>query len=121
METVVLAVHVVLAAGIIVLVMLQQGKGAEAGAAFGAGASQTVFGSQGSGNVLGRFTAILAAGLFITSFVLAFYAKQQASSVSDAGIPSIEEVQSADAAPQLPVLEQQKSAPVDADVPSAGK
>ncbi|MDN2660827.1 MULTISPECIES: preprotein translocase subunit SecG [Neptunomonas] len=121
METVVLAVHVILAAGIIALVMLQQGKGAEAGAAFGAGASQTVFGSQGSGNVLGRFTAILAAGLFVTSFVLAFYAKQQASSISDAGIPSIEEVQSVDAVPELPVLEQQQSAPVDADVPSAGE
>jgi preprotein translocase subunit SecG len=118
METLVLAAHVVLAAGIIALVLLQQGKGAEAGAAFGGGASQTVFGSQGSGNFLSRMTAVLATCLFATSFVLAVYAKQQAASVTDAGIPTIETVQ--DEQSTLPVLDEPKiEAPVETDIPKA--
>ncbi len=117
METLVLAAHVILAAGIIGLVLLQQGKGAEAGASFGGGASQTVFGSQGSSSFLGRMTAVLATGLFITSFVLAVYAKQQAESISDQGIPQVETVNEA---PALPVLDEKKAAaPADADVPKA--
>lgn len=103
METIVLIVHVLLAAGIIALVLLQQGKGAEAGASFGGGASQTVFGSQGSGSVLGRVTAILAAGVFATSFVLAVFAKNKAASVGDAGIPAAEVIEAA--ADQAPVQE----------------
>jgi preprotein translocase subunit SecG len=116
METLVLAAHVILAAGIIGLVLLQQGKGAEAGASFGGGASQTVFGSQGTGTFLSKMTAVLATGLFVTSFVLAIYAKQQAEAVSDRGIPTVETV----AEPALPVLEEPKKvAPADADVPKA--
>ena len=95
METIVLIIHVLLAAGIIALVLLQQGKGAEAGASFGGGASQTVFGSQGSSSVLGRMTAILAAGVFATSFVLAIFAKDRAQSVGDVGIPSAEVIEAA--------------------------
>src|SRR5476649_2065384 len=70
MEQLVLVVHVLVAVGVIVLVLLQQGKGAEAGASFGGGASQTVFGSQGSGNFLTRTTAILVTVFFISSLVL---------------------------------------------------
>lgn len=95
MESLVLIVHVLLAAAIIALVLLQQGKGAEAGASFGGGASQTVFGSRGTSSFLGRMTAVLAAALFATSFALAVYAKQRASSVNDAGIPSAEMIESA--------------------------
>ncbi|MBR9869470.1 preprotein translocase subunit SecG [uncultured Amphritea sp.] len=120
METLVLAVHVLLAIAIIALVLLQQGKGAEAGASFGAGASQTVFGSQGSGSFLSRMTAIIATGLFITSFVLAVYAKDKAVSVYDAGVPAAELIQSAaDNAEQVPVLEEKKLPAGDADVPPA--
>ena len=120
METLVLAVHVLLAAAIIALVLLQQGKGAEAGASFGAGASQTVFGSQGTGSFLGRMTGIVATGLFITSFVLAVFAKEQASSVNDAGVPAAEVVEAAaEQAEQLPVLEQEQAPAGDADVPPA--
>ncbi|SIT11269.1 preprotein translocase subunit SecG [Neptunomonas antarctica] len=116
MENLVLAAHVILAAGIIALVLLQQGKGAEAGAAFGSGASQTVFGSQGTGNFLSRMTAVLATGLFVTSFVLAIYAKEQAVSVGAAGIPTVEVVEDS----QLPVLDEPKiSAPVETDIPTA--
>lgn len=126
METVILIVHVLLAAAIIGLILLQQGKGAEAGASFGAGASQTVFGSTGSGNFLSRMTAVVAAGIFATSFVLAIYAKNKAESVGDAGIPSAalieskaEEVQVVEEA-QLPALEEEKSAaPAESDIPQA--
>jgi len=103
METLVLIIHVLLAAGIIALVLLQQGKGAEAGASFGGGASNTVFGSQGSGSVLGRATAVLAAGVFATSFVLAIFAKDRAASVGDVGIPAAEVIEAA--ADQAPVQE----------------
>jgi preprotein translocase subunit SecG len=119
METIILAVHVILAIAIIALVMLQQGKGAEAGAAFGGGASQTVFGSQGSGNVLSRGTAILATGLFLTSFALAYYAKQQASTISEAGIPSATVIEQQVDESALPVLESETpSSPAESDIPT---
>lgn len=76
METLVVVVHVIAAIAIIALVLLQQGKGADAGAAFGSGASQTVFGSSGSGNFLTRSTTIAAVVFFVTSLTLAIYAKQ---------------------------------------------
>lgn len=124
METIVLIVHVLLAAAIIGLILLQQGKGAEAGASFGAGASQTVFGSTGSGNFMSRMTAIVAAGIFATSFILAVYAKNKADSVGDAGIPSAEVIESNAAAqeePQLPALEESEvaPAPAESDIPQA--
>jgi len=119
METIVLIAHVLLAAGIIAFVLLQQGKGAEAGASFGGGASQTVFGSSGNTSFLARVTAVLAAGLFVTSFALAVYAKEKAGSIADAGVPATEviEAQADASATQLPVLEESKAAPADADVP----
>lgn len=121
MESVILIVHVLLAAAIVVLVLLQQGKGAEAGASFGGGASQTVFGSQGSKSFLGRLTAIIAAGIFATSFALAVYAKQKAESVSEAGIPAAEVIESAaDVQRELPALEAgDKAAQPASDVPVA--
>ncbi|MCA6064573.1 preprotein translocase subunit SecG [Thalassolituus marinus] len=93
MESIILIVHILLALGIIGFVMLQQGKGADAGASFGGGASQTVFGSSGSGNFLSRSTAILATVFFITSLALAVYASQKAKSVTDLGIPSEEVIE----------------------------
>ena len=71
-QTIVLIVHVFLAVSLIGLVLLQRGKGAEAGAAFGAGASGTVFGAKGSANFLSRTTAVLAALFFFTSLTLAY-------------------------------------------------
>ena len=95
METIILFVHVLAAVGVIAMIMLQQGKGAETGASFGAGASQTVFGSQGSANFLSRTTAILATIFFITSIGLAMFARQKADAVFDAGLPSVQIEQSA--------------------------
>lgn len=93
MESIVVVVHIVLAIAIIAFVMLQQGKGADAGASFGGGASQTVFGSSGSGNFLSRTTGYLAAAFFATSLGLAVYAKQRADGVADIGIPSQEVIE----------------------------
>jgi len=78
METFILVAHVLIALVIIGLIMLQQGKGAEMGASFGSGSSQTVFGAVGSGNFFSRLTAILVFVFFITSFTLAVLAKQKA-------------------------------------------
>ena len=74
MEQILLIAHLVVALTIIGLIMLQQGKGADAGASFGAGASQTIFGSDGSGNVLTRATSWLVVAFFATSFGLAMVA-----------------------------------------------
>ena len=82
MEQIVLIIHLMLALSIIGLILLQQGKGADMGASFGAGASQTLFGSDGSGNVLTRATAWLVALFFTTSFGLAMIANQK-TQVSD--------------------------------------
>ena len=60
LETLVVVVHVVIAVSLVGLVLIQQGKGADAGAAFGGGASQTVFGSRGSGSFLTRMTTFMA-------------------------------------------------------------
>jgi len=76
MQTILTIVHLLLALGLIGLVLIQHGKGADMGAAFGSGASATVFGARGSGNFLSRTTAILAALFFVTSMVLAYYASQ---------------------------------------------
>lgn len=91
METLIVVVHVVIAVALVGLVLIQQGKGADAGAAFGGGASQTVFGSQGSGSFLTRVTSVLALVFFLTSFSLAIFAKQRAEVAGQVGIPTVQE------------------------------
>jgi preprotein translocase subunit SecG len=65
-------IHFFCAAGIVTLVLVQRGKGADAGAGFGAGASGTVFGARGAGTALSRATAVLAAIFMVTSLSLAY-------------------------------------------------
>lgn len=77
METFILVLHVVVALVIIGLIMLQQGKGAEMGASFGSGSSQTIFGAVGTGNLFSRLTAIMVAVFFVTSTSLAVLSKQK--------------------------------------------
>lgn len=79
MESLIIIVHVLAAIGITGLVLLQQGKGADMGASFGSGASQTLFGSVGSSNALTKSTAWLAIIFFATSLGLALIAKQRAT------------------------------------------
>jgi len=76
MQIILNVLHLFLALGLVGLVLIQHGKGADAGAAFGSGASATVFGARGSGSFLSRTTAILAALFFLTSMALAYYASQ---------------------------------------------
>lgn len=77
MHSFVLVVHIILAVLMIVLILVQHGKGADAGASFGGGGAATVFGASGSANFLTRLTAILTALFFVTSITLAVFAKQQ--------------------------------------------
>ena len=78
METLLIGVHVLAAIVITGLVLIQHGKGADMGASFGSGASQTMFGSTGTGNFLTKSTTLLTAVFFITSLGLAIVAKQRA-------------------------------------------
>ena len=86
MEQIILIVHLLIALAIIGLIMLQQGKGADAGASFGAGGSQTVFGSDGSGNVLTTATSWLVVAFFASSFGLAMIASDKSTPVDDLGL-----------------------------------
>jgi len=76
MQTILVVAHLMLAIGIVTLVLLQHGKGADAGAAFGSGASATVFGAKGSASFLSRATAVMATLFFLTSMALAYFASQ---------------------------------------------
>ncbi len=124
LETVVVVFHLLGAIGVIVLVLLQQGKGAEAGASFGAGASNTVFGSQGSATFLSKITAILAASFFLTALGLGYFAKEKAQELNQAGLPDPAVLEVKEQKPavndDVPVLQEQKSdvAPTS-DVPSS--
>jgi preprotein translocase subunit SecG len=77
METLILVIHVLAALALVGLVLLQHGKGADVGAAFGSGASGSVFGSAGSANFLSRTTAILALVFFVTSLGLTYYSTRK--------------------------------------------
>jgi len=83
MENLIFLAHVLTALAIIGLILLQQGKGAEMGASFGSGASQTLFGASGSGNFFSKLTAVCAFIFFVTSFSLAVIAKQKGSIEED--------------------------------------
>jgi len=89
MQSIALVVHVALAIGVIGLVLIQHGKGADAGAAFGSGASSTVFGARGAASFMTRMTTLLAFLFFMTSLVLFYMAAHRDrgdSSVLD-GLP----------------------------------
>ena len=73
MQTLVLVLHILAAIGIVVLVLLQHGKGADMGAAFGSGSAGSLFGSAGAANFLSRTTAFLAAVFFATSLALTYF------------------------------------------------
>ena len=111
LQTMVLIAHTVIALLIIVLVLMQRGKGADAGAAFGSGASGTVFGARGSSNFFSRTTAILAAVFFVSSLSLAYISSQRTDapdSLIESGIinditePNDTTVDETTIAPELP-------------------
>jgi len=116
MYTILVVLHVLVSIALIGLVLIQHGKGADAGAAFGSGASGTVFGARGSANFLTRVTAWLAAAFFILSLALAYivHGRSNSESVVDGlAAPTTESVEPA--AVQLPV----DSAPSAGSVPAS--
>ena len=128
-QTGLLITHTIIALVIIVLVLLQRGKGADAGAAFGAGASGTVFGSRGSGSFFSRATAVLATIFFATSLTLAYFASQgtegPTSLLEDAPAVEVEEAAPQESSddqglPELPSLDDdsEDAEAVDDELPS---
>jgi len=126
-QTTVLAIHTLIALGIIALVLLQRGKGADAGAAFGAGASGTVFGARGSTNFFSRTTAILATAFFATSLTLAYMSSQRSDAIEsllenvpaqEAGQVSPEGAPVGDTTAEFPALEISEPAAGDAGMPA---
>ncbi|WP_323843351.1 preprotein translocase subunit SecG [Moraxella sp. Pampa] len=112
MFTVLLALHIIIAIAMVGFILLQHGKGADAGASFGAGAAGTVFGAAGSANFMTRATAILATIFFVTSLGLAWYAQKQADEQRRLDIPVIHTTQppsvppsTADAVPAVETAE----------------
>ncbi|MEZ5536799.1 MAG: preprotein translocase subunit SecG [Thiolinea sp.] len=122
-----LIVQILVSIGVIVLVLMQHGKGADAGAAFGSGASGTVFGSQGSANFLSRATAILATVFFLNSIALAWLVSNRTTEFSSV-MDALQTEQSAPAeqvpanvGSEVPVVPGQEASTADqgAEVPAA--
>jgi len=114
MEQAILIVHVLVAIAIIGLILLQQGKGSEMGASFGAGASQTLFGSDGSGNILTKATSWLAVLFFCTSLGLAIVSKQKVEGAGEIDLPVPAAVESKEI-PSMP--ESNQGLPSAVDIP----
>jgi preprotein translocase subunit SecG len=109
---VVLTMHVLAAAGIVALVLLQHGKGADVGAAFGSGSSGSLFGATGSANFLSRSTAMLATVFFLTSLGLAYLAT---SKPTTSGGTVMESVQQPPAAAPAQKEQETPKAPAEAE------
>lgn len=115
LSTLLTVVQVLSALGVIILVLMQHGKGADMGAAFGSGASGSLFGATGSANFLSRFTAVLAAVFFVATLGLAFSGHQKPQSgrsVMEVGKPPA----SSDIPDARPVAAPDKPAPAG-DIP----
>ncbi len=113
---IIIVFHVLLGIGIVGLILMQQGKGADAGAAFGSGGSGSVFGAQGSASFLSRSTAIFAALFFTTSLVLAMLSGYQGKKTDIMDTPAVEQLQS-----DVPLSQKTNidAAPVTAPAPTA--
>jgi len=112
MYEILIVVYLIVALGLVGLVLIQQGKGADMGASFGAGASATLFGSSGAGNFLTRATAILATLFFVISIFLGSLTANSSNAENDLGglVPAAEE--QAPATEDMPVIDNK-----DSDVP----
>ncbi|MEW5887966.1 MAG: preprotein translocase subunit SecG [Pseudomonadota bacterium] len=106
----VLTLHILVGVALIGLVLLQHGKGADMGAAFGSGASGSLFGASGSANFLSRTTAILATVFFITSLGLSYLASNRPAAPGSV----MDTVKTQPAAPSVPAKEQTDAAPAPA-------
>jgi preprotein translocase subunit SecG len=128
-ETVLVGVHVVVAAALIGFVLLQHGKGADMGAAFGSGSSGSLFGAAGSANFLSRTTAILATAFFLSSLGLTYFGATRAGPTDvmkqgapqTAPAPAAKETKPSDvpqgSAPAVPATPARDTEPKPMDVP----
>jgi len=116
-ETLLVVLHVLLAAGLIGLVLIQHGKGADAGAAFGSGASATVFGARGAASFLSRATALLATLFFLTSLALAYFSMRAAERPGLLGEAPVPAAAPAALPTELPVVPEPKAG-TPGEVPS---
>ena len=114
LETILLILLVIDALALAVLVLLQQGKGADVGAAFGSGSASTMFGSAGASSFFTRATVWLSVGFFVISFGLAYMAKERAASIDDLGLPGLVEPVSDSADEPLAPANAASEAPVEA-------
>lgn len=136
MYQVIIVIHVLLGLGVVGLVLMQQGKGADAGAAFGTGSSGSVFGAQGAASFLSRSTAILATLFFMTSLGLAVLNSKQGAAYDlmnapkanqdTQGIPDVGGAKGAGSASQIPDSKSEElpvtvPAPPGADQPAEKK
>ncbi len=120
MYQVIIIGHVLVGLAVIGLVLIQHGKGADAGAAFGSGSSGTVFGAQGSASFLSRTTAVLAAVFFSTSLGLAILSGNTGSNADIMDIPVIEQMEA-----EVPMIEGEQvimddPVVIEAEVPEVG-
>ncbi len=108
----IIVVHVLLGLGIIGLVMMQQGKGADAGAAFGSASSGSVFGAQGAASFLSRTTAIFATLFFVSSLGLAIMGGYHSETVDLMDTPEIENIKA-----DVPLVEGMSVPSIDDETP----
>ncbi len=104
----ILIIHILLALALIALILMQHGKGADAGAAFGAGASGSVFGSRGANSFVYKLTASVAVGFFLTSLTLAYLATNENTGASGETKSIVEEIFS-----DVPAVDGAPAAPAD--------
>jgi len=109
MYQVIIIVHILLGLGVVGLVLMQQGKGADAGAAFGSGSSGSVFGAQGAASFLSRTTAVFAALFFSTSLGLAVLGGYHDEQVDLMDAPEVEKIK-ADVPLDVPLVDNKTDA-----------
>ncbi len=115
LSNVLLVLHLIVAVAIVILVLLQQGKGSDMGAAFGGGSSQSLFGARGSANFLSRATSVLVTVFFLSSLTLAYLYTRQSESTNITADSSVTDPIQADAPPESP------DQPGDAQPQAAGE
>ncbi|MCP4878028.1 MAG: preprotein translocase subunit SecG [Gammaproteobacteria bacterium] len=120
-NSILLIVQVLLSISLIGLILIQHGKGADAGAAFGSGASATVFGARGSGNFLSKMTTVIAVLFFIVCLSLAYVSSNRATPDSVTGSVTAQEemVEPTQENADMPPVEGEVSSPQESDLPPA--
>ena len=117
METLVWVIHIIAALGTIGLVLMQHGKGADMGAAFGSGASGSLFGSSGSANFLSRATAVFATIFFLTSLTLTYFSGHKTKAAGVMESHSLMQPAPADAAKQIVPVVPVQDGPKSGEIP----